>query len=209
MAPVNDWSSAGLLRHLGYPPDYVPPTEAEEWSIYERCIDLLRVSGYDEKYKWVYKVGGAWQAKPYVRPKTQRHLGDFATPREAAAEVLSFKMGDRPLPPSPSKDRNKRGTGRKPRDRRKGAQPALSPAMHVVHIPDSMLLALLAVPGIDSRGTHHSRKRKEREEAATRTPCGTGCGGGRMRPEGTVLCAVAMPQLCPDESLVTVEAVAL
>jgi len=46
-----DWSTAGLMRRLGLPEDFVPPSDAEKEQVWERCIDQLRAptkSGYKE-----------------------------------------------------------------------------------------------------------------------------------------------------------------
>ena len=101
----------------------------------DRAIELLRAdtkSGYKE----VYAVGGKWQAKPYVAPKKQRSLGLFDSPRAAALEIILFKIGSTPLPPSP-KSRKKRGEGRKPRQRRlirSGSSPAALPAARIAPV---------------------------------------------------------------------------
>ena len=69
-------------------------------------------------YKYVYKSGERWQAKPYVKPGVQRGLGTFDTKEEAAEEILSLAYEGLPLPPTP-KPRGKRGAGRQPRVRTK------------------------------------------------------------------------------------------
>ena len=57
-----------------------------------------------------------WQAKPYIRPKVQRSLGSFYTVEEAAVAVVHWSLGILPTPPSPP-GRNRRGEGRRPRER--------------------------------------------------------------------------------------------
>ena len=125
--------------------DYVPQTQAEEDDFVERAIDLLRApthSGYREVY--VSPTAGRWQAKPYVGPGKQRNLGTFPTAREAAAAVFWFRQGKAAgtlLPiKSPDKERNRRGQGRKPRDRRKGMHLTLT------HIPPNRLTPCRRVP---------------------------------------------------------------
>jgi hypothetical protein len=117
-----DWSTAGLMRRLRLPEDFVPSDSVEAKQIYERCVDLLLAPGTKSGYKEVYSSAtkGKWQAKPYVGPKKQRNLGTFETARAAAEAILDFKRGGR-CAPSPQKERNKRGQGARARDRRKGA----------------------------------------------------------------------------------------
>ena len=92
------WSQAEILVRLGLSPDYVPATGDEVDAIYEKAVDLLRTSETKSGYQEVYPMRKRWQAKPYLEPGDQRNLGSFATPRIAAMAVLSFKMGDTPLP---------------------------------------------------------------------------------------------------------------
>ena len=92
-------------------------------------------SGYRDVYKGASAVK-PWQAKPYLRPKVQRNLGSFATPEEAAKTVIVWMYGGMPTPPTPKKERNKRGEGRRKRDRRshgEGACPASPPVPSISH----------------------------------------------------------------------------
>ena len=119
-----EWTRAWLLQQLGMAADFVPQTKAEEDGFVERCIDLLRAptqSGYKEVYR--SPTAGMWQAKPYAGPGKQPNLGTFPTAREAAAAIFWFKQraaSGTLSPAKPPKERRRRGTGRKPRDRRKG-----------------------------------------------------------------------------------------
>ena len=128
---MREWSTEWVMHKLGKPLDWWPDGgmySAEAEQVLQQAINLLKadtVSGYQE----VYKVGGKWQAKPYVSPGVQRSLGMFDDPQLAAKEVLWFKIGVVQLPPTP-KPRNKRGAGRKPRSRvtidKRRRAPALS-----------------------------------------------------------------------------------
>ena len=112
---MEPWSPAWINHQLGLPADWWPP--AGEFDAFEaKAIDLLRTSGTKSGFLEVYASGERWQAKPYVSPGTQRHLGSFSSAREAARKILFWRLGIEQLPPSP-KPRNKRGAGRKPRSR--------------------------------------------------------------------------------------------
>ena len=94
------------LRRLGKPAGWVPPTAEEAEAAFQAAIDLLRAptkSGFSE----VYPVGQRWQAKPYVKPGSQRSAGYFSSARAAAIQVFMIKMGYEPWPPSPKKGMNK------------------------------------------------------------------------------------------------------
>ena len=80
------------------------------------------------------------QAKVYVGPGRQRHLGSFATELEAAKAIYWWRVSGDKLN-SPKKDRNKRGEGRRKRDRRKGAGRLPSLAFTSVLICCACLLA--------------------------------------------------------------------
>ena len=88
-----------------------------------RVLDRPNKSGYRD----VFPVGDKWQAKVYVRPKVQRNLGLFGTKKEAAVQVLAYLLTGIP-PPTPDKNRNKRGEGRrvKPRRQQRVRQPSLA-----------------------------------------------------------------------------------
>ena len=132
-----DWSTAGLMRRLRLPEDFVPSSGVEMEQIYERCVDLLLAPGTKSGYKEVYPSAteGKWQAKPYIGPGKQRNLGTFATARAAAKAILWFKQGGCPAP-SPQKERNKRGQGARARDRRKGTHRCHIHCMHAPAIAD-------------------------------------------------------------------------
>ena len=109
-----DWSIEGIHRRLGKPADWVPATGDEAEAAHKTILGWLKAdtkSGYQE----IYIVGRNYQVKPYVGPGKQRNLGSFPTVELAAGALLDFKRGIVPLPPSPKKDRNKRGEGRRPR----------------------------------------------------------------------------------------------
>ena len=93
-------------------------------------------------FKEVYACLGdkPWQAKVYVGPGRQRHLGSFATELEAAKAIYLWRVSGDKLN-SPKKDRNKRGEGRRKRDRRKGAGRLPSLAFTSVLICCACLLA--------------------------------------------------------------------
>ena len=106
---------ADLLERVGMP---APTTPAESEAVLECAIDVVLKKEGGSGFRDVYKCASAinpWQAKPYIRPKVQRNLGSFPTP--AAKAVIIWMFGGRPTPPTPTKERNKRGVGRKPRDR--------------------------------------------------------------------------------------------
>jgi hypothetical protein len=101
--------------HLGLPP---PETSMEETSM-EALLAALKENN-QSGVKYVYTSGKRFQAKPYIRPGVQRGLGTFDTAREAAEHILRVCYEDEPLPPTPTKDRAKRGEGPRKRIRRKG-----------------------------------------------------------------------------------------
>ena len=127
------WQLEDVNRWLGKPPDWVPATEEEENEFHEKAIDLLRASDTKSGYKEVYWADGErpWQAKPYVRPGKQKSLGRFSSPRAAAEQVLQFSLGYVPEPPTPAKERRQRGTGRKPRERRRAVRESPVPPAEV------------------------------------------------------------------------------
>ena len=107
------WSPAWMRRVLGLPEldtfKYKPDCLSMAL-IYVDLLDAPTKSGY----KYVYKVGNSFQAKPYVKPGSQRSAGYFRSARAAAVQVFRIKMGYLPQPPSPKKGMNKHGMGRKP-----------------------------------------------------------------------------------------------
>ena len=144
-------------------PDVV--TAEDEAAALQRGLDLLRrptKSGFQDVFPSASKIN-PWQAKPYVRPHVQRSLGLFATPEEAAIQVLLWIIGRRPTPPSPDGSRNKRGEGKKKRDRRKVPGHASLFAMPCCFQPlttDSRACVGFHSTGIDL-GTRAPRARKE------------------------------------------------
>ena len=92
-------------------------------------VHALRVLVRPNKsgFRDVFAVGDKWQAKVYVRPKVQRNLDLYVTREEAAVAVLHYRLTGM-LPPTPDKNRNKRGEGRrvKPRRQRRPRQPSLA-----------------------------------------------------------------------------------
>jgi len=109
-----------LPDRLHIPPDFCPTTEEECSYLLRDATQLLKTNN-KSGYLHVFPVKSRWkpwQAKPYVRPKVQRSLGSFYTPEEAAEAVVHWSLGLLPTPPTPP-GRNRRGEGRRPRDRRK------------------------------------------------------------------------------------------
>ena len=104
---------------LHIPPDYCPQSEEECSWLLREAVQLLKTNN-SSGYAHVFPVKGRkpWQAKPYIRPRVQRSLGSFYTAEEAAEAVVSHALGLLPTPPTPPA-RNRRGEGRRPRDRRK------------------------------------------------------------------------------------------
>ena len=115
------WSHESVLRRLGKPPGWVPATAEEAEAAFEAAIDLLCDQSTKSGYKEVYAVGERWQAKPYVKPGSQRSAGYFASPRAAALRIFEIKMGYEPPPRSPKKGMNKHGMGRKPVARKRSS----------------------------------------------------------------------------------------
>ena len=140
--PMIEWTQEALLRRFGLPADWMPATSAEFDDFDARCIDLLREPANVSGFKEVYACLGdkPWQAKVYVGPGRQRHLGSFATELEAAKAIYWWRVSGDKLN-SPKKDRNKRGEGRRKRDRRKGAGRLPSLAFTSVLICCACLLA--------------------------------------------------------------------
>ena len=101
------------------PPDWCPESKEEcSWMVGD-AIRLLKTNN-KSGYLHVFPVKGRkpWQAKPYIRPKVQRSLGSFHTAEKAAEAVVAHALGLLPTPPTPP-GRNRRGEGRRPRDRSK------------------------------------------------------------------------------------------
>ena len=117
-----EWTQEALLRRFGMPADWVPATAADLDAFEAKCIDLLRDPANKSGFKEVYpcKSTKPWQAKVYIGPKKQRQLGRFDTELEAAKAIIWWRINGEKLK-SPKKERNKRGEGRRKRDRRKGA----------------------------------------------------------------------------------------
>ena len=134
--PPRGWQEGGGLSMQLTPADLLarvgmlePTTEAETEAVLIRAIEVIlktdNKSGYRDVYKGASSVN-PWQAKPYIRPGVQRNLGSFSTPEEAAKAVIVWMYGGRPTPPTPDKERNKRGEGRRKRDRCSHGQGARS-----------------------------------------------------------------------------------
>ena len=119
------WSPEWMRQHLGLPP---PDTVVDEATVLQETLAKLK-EPTKTGFKYIYKSGERFQSKPYIRPGVQRSLGNFTSAEEAAQEIVRLCYGCIPLPPSPSKDRAKRGEGPRPRIRRKGAAPILSPCL--------------------------------------------------------------------------------
>ena len=156
-----------LLERVGMA---APTTEAETHAILDRAIDVVLGKEGGSGYRDVYKGASAvnpWQAKPYLRPGVQRNLGSFPTPEAAAREVIIWMYGGRPTPPTPTKERNKRGVGRRVRDRSNKGKGA--PAPNRLHpLPFSQCSALGA-GGVDLRTSEH-RPKKAKRALQARTP---------------------------------------
>ena len=116
-----EWTQEALLHRFGMPADWVPATPANLEDFEARCVDLLRDQVNRSGFKEVYPCLGTkpWQAKVYVGPGKQRQLGRFSTELAAAKAIVWWRINGDKLK-SPKKDRNKRGEGRRKRDRRKG-----------------------------------------------------------------------------------------
>ena len=79
-------------------------------------------------------VANGRQAKPYVKPKDQRHAGYFDSKEEAADEILAYLCSGVP-PPTPKKGRSKRGEGRQPPPKRQRAVWQATPATPLAELP--------------------------------------------------------------------------
>ena len=110
-------SKEELLARL----NLLPPTNADELSIIiQRAMDeVLKTPKNKTGYHHVdTTTSKKFQARPYINGKGYRNLGTFETVEEAAKRVILAMLGENPIPPTP-KERNKRGEGRRQRDRRK------------------------------------------------------------------------------------------
>jgi hypothetical protein len=119
------WSPAWMRQHLGLPP---PDTVVDEATVLQETLAKLR-EPTQTGFKYTYKSGKRFQSKPYIRPGVQRTLGNFSSAEEAATQIIRLCYGCISLPPSPKKDRAKRGEGPRPRQRRKGAAPIPLPCL--------------------------------------------------------------------------------
>ena len=119
-----------LLEKLGMP---LPTCDEEKAEAMERGVDLLLKTTQNKTgFKEVYPVKSAthpFQAKLYIRSGVQRQIAVCKTAREAAKQVLGWMLGEIDDPPTPP-PRNKKGLGRRPRDRRK--IPGVFPARRAV-----------------------------------------------------------------------------
>ena len=80
------------------------PTACRSRALY--YVDLI-AGPTKTGYKYVYKVGKRFQAKPYVRPGVQRSIASCESAEAAAAAIILLAYGILPLPPSPVKDKPK------------------------------------------------------------------------------------------------------
>ena len=134
LSPKLPRSREELVSRVGVP---MPTTEAEAEASLAEGIKLLHTCS---KSGYLYVLPTAspenpWQAKPYIRPGVQRGLGSFPTREEAAKRVLLWLIGVAPTPPTPDRDRNTRGKGRRPRDRRKPGAPCLPHSYPSLTVP--------------------------------------------------------------------------
>ena len=99
---------------------------ADVTALFDKALPLL-VRPNKSGFRDVFPVVKKWQAKVYVRPKVQRNLGLYETKEEAAVQVLFYLFNGVP-PPTPDKNRNKRGMGRrqKPRRQQQPRKPSLA-----------------------------------------------------------------------------------
>ena len=72
-----------------------------------------------------------------MKPGDQRSAGYFDTVEKAADEILSYLCTGVP-PPTPKKDRKKRGEGRQPPAKRQRAAQQASPATPFSELPSEM-----------------------------------------------------------------------
>ena len=138
------WSAAWMREHLGLPDPETTGTVEELLALGLAALVEPTNSGY----KYVYKSGERWQAKPYVKPGVQRGLGTFDTKEDAAKEIISLAYEGLPLPPTP-KPRGKRGQGRQPRVRAKRPRAARPLAAAVAPPPPSAACPLVFVDAVD------------------------------------------------------------
>ena len=114
----------GLLRRLGLFCESKEGAEAQFNLLLDpdKGPELLKTrTGYRMVQPTASKIP-AWQAKVYLGPGVQRGLGSFSTDKLAAQQVCGFiadMILGKPLPPSPSKGRAKRGEGPRPHKPRK------------------------------------------------------------------------------------------
>ena len=85
------WSPAWMRRVLGLPEletfEYPPDCRS---CMAECYIDMI-AGPTQTGYRYVYKVGKRFQAKPYVRPGVQRSLASCQSAEEAAAEIVLLR----------------------------------------------------------------------------------------------------------------------
>ena len=107
------WSPEWMRQHFGLPPS---DTVVDEATVLEESLAKLK-EPTKSGFKYIYKSGERFQSKPYIRPGVQRSLGNFTSAEDAAIAILRLCYCGIPLPPSPKKDRAKRGEGPWPRIR--------------------------------------------------------------------------------------------
>jgi len=123
---AQQWTPAWMREVLRLP----PLADLGEGTFDDKVGELLArlIAPTQSGFTYVYKVGERFQAKPYIKPKTQRNLGYYDDAIDAAEQILRLAYEKRGLPPSPKKDRNKRGEGARPRPKRQKAAPQASQA---------------------------------------------------------------------------------
>ena len=137
-----------MREHLGLPDPETTGTVEELKELGLAALAEPTISGC----KYVYKSGGRWQAKPYVKPGVQCGLGSFDTKEEAAEAILSLAYEGLPLPPTP-KARGKRGEGRQPRVRAKrprAARPLAAAVAPILSCAGRPVVHVEAVAGLDA-----------------------------------------------------------
>ena len=167
---------ADLLARVGMPE---PTNDAESEAVLKRAIEVLlkndNISGYGGVLPSASKKN-PWQAKPYCKEKKRYlNLGSYETPEEAAKIIVIWMHGGTPTPPTPKKDRNSRGMGRRKRDRSshgKGACLLSYPYTSVASVSHSAVLCslveLTSAPASTGRRSRSGRSRRCRSTPPSR-----------------------------------------
>ena len=151
-----------------------PPGEEFEAAM-ERGLELLRADN-KSGYSYVFPTGAKWQAKVYARPgpKGQRGLGSFDSQKQAAEQVLSWVLGLVGTPPTPTKEINACGMGKRPRDKCHGvARPRALSSLPLAH---SRARLLAGGPG------RYKSKRRDVSKSSPSTIRKKGGTKSRWRP---------------------------